>query len=209
MPFPFWKTVSITSNSPGDLSQALISSVSASSTILSTSSSIPFFVFAEMSTDITGPPNSSTTTPAFISSPLTLSGSAPSTSHLLMATSIGTWFSWAMRIDSTVWSCTPSVALTMITATSVAPQPLARIDLKIEWPGVSSTQSSTSPDFTRNAPRLCVMPPASFSTTFVDRSASSSEVFPWLTWPMMHTTGGFGGRCERSSGGSVGKRSLK
>ena len=43
----------------------------------------------------------------------------------------------------------------------------------------------------------CVMPPASPDTTLALRMASSSEVLPWSTWPMMVTTGGRG--C-RSSG---------
>jgi hypothetical protein len=37
-----------------------------------------------------------------------------------------------------------------------------------------------------------VMPPASPDTTLVLRMASSSEVLPWSTWPMMVTTGGRG-----------------
>ena len=36
----------------------------------------------------------------------------------------------------------------------------------------------------------CVMPPCSFSATFVRRIASSSDVLPWSTWPMTVTTGG-------------------
>ena len=44
-----------------------------------------------------------------------------------------------------------------------------------------------------------VMPPASPATTFVWRMASSSDVLPWSTWPMMVTTGG---RDTRSSGAS-------
>ena len=35
----------------------------------------------------------------------------------------------------------------------------------------------------------CVMPPASVETTEVSRIASSSEVLPWSTWPMIVTTG--------------------
>ncbi len=34
------------------------------------------------------------------------------------------------------------------------------------------------------------MPPASPETTLVSRMASSSDVLPWSTWPMMVTTGG-------------------
>ena len=35
-----------------------------------------------------------------------------------------------------------------------------------------------------------VMPPASPATTSVSRMASSSDVLPWSTWPMIVTTGG-------------------
>ena len=44
-----------------------------------------------------------------------------------------------------------------------------------------------------------VMPPASPATTSVSRIASSSEVLPWSTWPMIVTTGG---RSIRSSSAS-------
>ena len=44
-----------------------------------------------------------------------------------------------------------------------------------------------------------VMPPASPAATSVSRIASSSEVLPWSTWPMIVTTGG---RSARSSSAS-------
>ena len=44
-----------------------------------------------------------------------------------------------------------------------------------------------------------VMPPASPAATSVSRMASSSEVLPWSTWPMIVTTGG---RSIRSSSAS-------
>ena len=44
-----------------------------------------------------------------------------------------------------------------------------------------------------------VMPPASPAATSVWRMASSSEVLPWSTWPMIVTTGG---RPTRSSSAS-------
>ena len=44
-----------------------------------------------------------------------------------------------------------------------------------------------------------VMPPASPATTSVERIASSSEVLPWSTWPMIVMTGG---RSTRSSSAS-------
>ena len=45
-----------------------------------------------------------------------------------------------------------------------------------------------------------VIPPASPAATSVSRIASSSEVLPWSTWPMIVTTGG---RSARSSSASV------
>src|SRR3712207_4587336 len=45
----------------------------------------------------------------------------------------------------------------------------------------------------------CVMPPASPAATCVSRIASSSEVLPWSTWPMIVTTGG---RSTSTSGSS-------
>ena len=45
----------------------------------------------------------------------------------------------------------------------------------------------------------CVMPPASVSTTAVSRMASSSDVLPWSTWPMIVTTGGRGARSSALS----------
>ena len=39
-----------------------------------------------------------------------------------------------------------------------------------------------------------VIPPASPAATSVSRIASSSEVLPWSTWPMIVTTGGRGGQ---------------
>ena len=44
-----------------------------------------------------------------------------------------------------------------------------------------------------------VMPPASPAATSVSRMASSSDVLPWSTWPMIVTTGG---RAARSSSAS-------
>ena len=49
-----------------------------------------------------------------------------------------------------------------------------------------------------------VMPPASPETTLAWRMASSSEVLPWSTWPMMVTTGGRG--CNSSSTSGLSNR---
>ena len=48
-----------------------------------------------------------------------------------------------------------------------------------------------------------VMPPASPAATSVSRIASSSDVLPWSTWPMIVTTGG---RSTRSSSASSNDR---
>ena len=54
-----------------------------------------------------------------------------------------------------------------------------------------------------------VMPPASPAATSVSRIASSSEVLPWSTWPMIVTTGGRGARLssESSNSGASGSSS--
>src|SRR5918998_860881 len=44
-----------------------------------------------------------------------------------------------------------------------------------------------------------VMPPASPAATSVSRIASSSDVLPWSTWPMIVTTGGRGSRSSAAS----------
>ena len=48
----------------------------------------------------------------------------------------------------------------------------------------------------------CVMPPASPAATFALRIASSSDVLPWSTWPMIVTTGARGTRSSGFSGAS-------
>ena len=54
-----------------------------------------------------------------------------------------------------------------------------------------------------------VMPPASPAATSVSRIASSSEVLPWSTWPMIVTTGGRSARLssESSNSGASGSSS--
>ena len=47
-----------------------------------------------------------------------------------------------------------------------------------------------------------VMPPNSLSVIFEERMASSSEVLPWSTWPMIVTTG----RARRAAGRAPGAR---
>ena len=80
---------------------------------------------------------------------------------------------------------------------SVTLAPRARILVKASWPGVSMKtiwRALPSWSFTSTwwAPMAWVMPPASPAATLVWRMASSREVLPWSTWPMMVTTGGRG-----------------
>ena len=48
-----------------------------------------------------------------------------------------------------------------------------------------------------------VMPPASPAATSVSRMASSSEVLPWSTWPMIVTTGARGSSSSSVSSNST------
>lgn len=82
---------------------------------------------AEMSTNIVSPPYSSATRPNSVSWPRTLVGSAPSTSILLTATTIGTSAALAWFSASIVWGITPSFAATTRIAMSVDFAPRARM----------------------------------------------------------------------------------
>jgi hypothetical protein len=73
---------------------------------------------------------------------------------------------------------------------SVTFAPRARIAVNAAWPGVSRKVMLLSPRFTLYAPMCCVMPPASPAATRALRIASSSEVFPWSTWPIIVMIGG-------------------
>src|SRR6185312_2302290 len=121
---------------------------------------------------------------------LTRSMFASVTSILLIATTIGTSAARAWLIDSFVCGITPSSAATTSTAMSVTLAPRARIAVNASWPGVSRKVSFLPSTSAWYAPMCCVIPPASVSTTEVERIASRSVVFPWSTWPMMVTTGG-------------------
>ena len=93
----------------------------------------------------------------------------------------------------------PSSAATTSTTMSVICAPRARIAVNASWPGVSRKTTSPRSECTLYAPMCWVMPPASPSATLALRIASSSDVLPWSTWPMMVTTGARG---TRSSGES-------
>ena len=109
---------------------ALSSLTSATRRMFSRSSSIPIPVFAETGTAITSPPHSSTTRDCSVSCCLTLSGSAPSLSILLIATIIETPAAFAWLIDSIVCGMIPSSAATTRIAISVTFAPLALMAVK-------------------------------------------------------------------------------
>ena len=111
----------------GRFGLALSSWRSATSRIISISSSRPRRVLAETGTSGTSPPYSSTTMPASVSSVLTRSGLASGLSILLSAMTIGTLAALAWLIASSVWGMTPSSAATTTTAMSVTRAPRARI----------------------------------------------------------------------------------
>ena len=83
------------------------------------------------------PPQSSGVKSFAARSPLTFSASAPSKSVLFIATTIDTPAALAWLIASSVWGLIPSFAATTNTTMSVVFAPLARIEEKAAWPGVS------------------------------------------------------------------------
>mmetsp|Transcript_29449 Transcript_29449/g.74033 ORF Transcript_29449/g.74033 Transcript_29449/m.74033 type:complete len:346 (-) Transcript_29449:524-1561(-) len=117
---------------------AKMSVTSDTSEMVSSRSSMPAPVLALMGIIGTSPPHSSGMTPACEAiSCFTRSTSAPTLSHLLMATTMGTPAALACATASRVCGRTPSSAATMMTAMSVTRAPRARIALKASWPGVS------------------------------------------------------------------------
>ena len=110
---------------------------SACSKIMSSSSSTPSALRAEIGTVTTSPPQSSEATDLSCICVLTLSASAPFVSILLMATRRVPWARWANFKASSVWGINPSSAATTKTETSVKFAPLSRILEKAACPGVS------------------------------------------------------------------------
>ena len=98
---------------------------------------MPFLCLAEIGTETTSPPQSSTRSPWSESCFLTRSRLAPGLSILLIATTIGTPAARAWCMASIVWGITPSSAATTRTTMSVTFAPLARIRVNASWPGVS------------------------------------------------------------------------
>ena len=171
---------------------AFSSFISATKSTISNKLSIFIFFFAEIGTKIVSPPQSSETNPYSASSCFTLSGFAPSTSILFIATIIGIPAAFAWSIASIVCGITPSFAATTNIAISVIWAPLALIAVNASCPGVSKNVISLPFISTLYAPIACVIPPASPSITFVDLTASSKEVLPWSTCPITTITGGLG-----------------
>ena len=116
---------------------AFNSAISLSNSILSSKSSIPSPVTAEIFTNIVSPPQASGWIPFADISVNTLSTLAVGLSILLTATIIGTPAALAWSIASFVWGITPSSAATIMITISVIDAPLARISVKAAWPGVS------------------------------------------------------------------------
>ena len=111
--------------------------MSATTPMTSRRSSRPCWVLAETSTNSVSPPHSAGFRPRWASSVRTRTGSAPSLSILLTATTIGTSAAFAWSIASSVCGLAPSSAATTITAMSVALAPRARMAVNASWPGVS------------------------------------------------------------------------
>ena len=113
---------------------------SASSAVMmtvSSSSSMPMPVLAEMRQTSVSPPHSAGTRSCSVSWVRTRSGLAPGLSILLTATIMGIFAALAWLIASTVWGMMPSSAATTRIAISVHMAPRARIEVKAAWPGVS------------------------------------------------------------------------
>ena len=116
---------------------AFSSAISETKKMFSNRESRPSPVFAETSTDITSPPQSSTRRFCSLNCRLTRSGSAPGKSILLIATIMGTSAALAWLMASRVCGIKPSSAATTSIAISVTRAPRDRMAVKASWPGVS------------------------------------------------------------------------
>ena len=148
---------------------AFSSCISARMTRFSSRLSMPSPVFAEIGQTMVSPPHSSLTRSYSVSCCFTRSGFAPGISILLTATTMGMFAAFAWLIDSIVCGMMPSFAATTRMAISVTDAPLARIEVKASWPGVSRKVTGLPLTFTVYAPMCCVMPPASPAATFALR----------------------------------------
>ena len=137
VPFSLSRRPSRTKPSAVRLGLAFSSSISAWSWIISSRLSIFMFCLADTGTKMVSPPHSSEISPYSVSCCITRLGSAPSLSILLTATMIGTLAALAWLMDSMVCGMTPSSAATTRMAMSVMLAPLALMEVKAAWPGVS------------------------------------------------------------------------
>ncbi len=119
------------------LGLALSSCISAVRITVSSSSSMPMPVLAEMRHTSVSPPHSAGTRSCSVSWVRMRSGLAPGLSILLTATTMGMLAALAWLMASMVWGMMPSSAATTRMAMSVHIAPRARMEVKAAWPGVS------------------------------------------------------------------------
>ena len=122
---------------PARFGLALSSSISAVRMTVSSSSSMPMPVFAEILQTSVSPPHSAGVRPCSVSWVRMRSGFAPCLSILLTATMMGILAALAWLMASMVCGMMPSSAATTRMAISVHIAPRARISVKAAWPGVS------------------------------------------------------------------------
>ena len=180
-PLPLSNCASITRPLAFRLGLAFNSFTSAVKRIISRSSGMPSFVWADTGTNTVLPPQSSGISSYSESSCFTRSTLALGLSILLTATMISTPAALAWLMASTVWGITPSSAATTRMAISVAWAPLIRMAVNASWPGVSKKVILWPLASTTYAPMCWVMPPASLEVTLLWRMASRREVLPWST----------------------------
>ena len=147
-PWPLSRRASTTAPLPRRLGLAFSSMTSASRTIRSSRSLMPWPVRAETGMQAVSPPHSSAIRPYLVRSSMTRSGLAVGLSILLMATITLTSAALAWLMDSMVWGMMPSSAATTSTAISVMLAPRARIEVNASWPGVSRKVMRSSPTLT-------------------------------------------------------------
>ena len=136
-PLPLSSCASITRPLAFRLGLAFNSFTSAVKRIISRSSGIPSFVWADTGTNTVLPPQSSGINSYSESSCFTLSTLALGLSILLTATIISTPAALAWLMASMVCGMTPSSAATTRMAISVAWAPRIRMAVNASWPGVS------------------------------------------------------------------------
>ena len=130
-----WLSMTLASSKPSG--SARRSSISATSRIISSRSSTPSLLIAEMGTVTVSPPQSSGVKPRWARSFITFFKSAFGLSILLIATIIGMSAARMWSIASTVCAIIPSSAAITNMAMSVAIAPRARIPVNALCPGVS------------------------------------------------------------------------